>query len=765
MNRTFSIALAALLTAGAIPLLLMLGLMGWYAKSQNEHGEYVALSRLNAQVARQVQLGYAGIIKELKSLPENPVLVETFYKQDERVAEIKRLGAVHDLFTDICLLDEDGYIVASTSSTTVAQENTSWFNRARSGQLTVSRPYLASNDDRLEFSVYLPVTSSPHRNVSVIKATLPFSNIAGLLQYANPDAEGTLILADSYGNQLTGTEATTALQRLSPKLPLNVHQWGKFQSQTGNKYHFVSTPCMAPGMLPTEAMTLYWMIPSEIFVAAHSQALTYVGIAGLVSILPLGVMAWMFACSFTRPLIQTSRIADQMAAGAYSQTIPVEGTKEMKQLARALNDLVGNLRSRASDLKLANDKLIHASKMKDEFLGVISHELRTPLNVILGLSEGLEKGVYGPLTSAQTQTISTIRDSGDKLLAQINDTLNIAKIEAGEFELDRSVISVRELIRVTMIHAQQEASRKGLVLTHSLDPRLEEIEVDNDCFYRLLDHLVSNAVKFTSNGGSVRLEARLLDESHEAEFRVIDSGIGISEENLAQLFQRFVQLDSRQERCYSGTGLGLYYVKHVAELHGGTVEVKSRPGAGSTFIVRIPHTLIGANLPDEPSHPQRQLTLTPSPALPASTEAAEVDSNAQEVLLVSNNNLSIISLQQFLEMHGHQFSVARNKEEVFQKIDAVAPSVILLDLDVVGGSPELFVSQIRQHPQESPAVILALCPAKVDPDTLGNCHFESVLAKPVRLAALESALHSYSPVRPKRKPAPNPSSKLTSLPA
>lgn len=241
-------------------------------------------------------------------------------------------------------------------------------------------------------------------------------------------------------------------------------------------------------------------------------------------------------------------------------------------------------------LELANYELARAKRLQDEFLANMSHELRTPLNAILGMSENLLEVVFGKLNDRQIHAVQTIEQSGEHLLAIINDVLDLAKIEAGYLDLNCTPTLIGQLCKTSLNLIIPQAQKKNIQVKLNLDPSLQDqrIELDERRIRQVLVNLLSNAIKFTPSQGAVILDVSMIEASHQLQFQVIDTGIGIAANDLLKLFQPFVQLDSDLNRRYEGTGLGLVLVKGIVELHQGSVSVTSTLGEGSCFVVQIP---------------------------------------------------------------------------------------------------------------------------------------------------------------------------------
>jgi PAS domain S-box-containing protein len=261
-------------------------------------------------------------------------------------------------------------------------------------------------------------------------------------------------------------------------------------------------------------------------------------------------------------------------------------------------------------LQQKNIELEAASRMKSEFLANMSHELRTPLNAIIGFSEVLRDGLAGDMTDQQREFIGDICGSGKHLLSLINDILDLSKVEAGKMTLDLEPVEVSSFLESSLSIIREKASARRIRVVMDEASDVGTIQADSRKVKQILYNLLSNAVKFTNEGGEVTLRAcrvpravvgapsaawhgrsvALADNgfSDFLEISVTDSGIGISGDGLARLFQPFSQVDSGLARKFEGTGLGLAMVKLLAELHGGTVAVASAVGRGSRFTVWLP---------------------------------------------------------------------------------------------------------------------------------------------------------------------------------
>jgi signal transduction histidine kinase len=215
----------------------------------------------------------------------------------------------------------------------------------------------------------------------------------------------------------------------------------------------------------------------------------------------------------------------------------------------------------------------------------MSHELRTPLNAILGFSEILAQGMFGPINDKQAEYLRDILESGRHLLSLINDILDLSKIEAGRMELEVSEFDLAQAIDNALTLVRERALRRGITLQHVIDLQHAGIRADERKVKQVLLNLLSNALKFTPEGGRIEVRAARADGSIAVS--VADSGIGIAPEHHETVFEEFRQVGTADKKA-EGTGLGLALSRKFIELHGGRIWVESMPGHGATFRFILP---------------------------------------------------------------------------------------------------------------------------------------------------------------------------------
>jgi PAS domain S-box-containing protein len=261
------------------------------------------------------------------------------------------------------------------------------------------------------------------------------------------------------------------------------------------------------------------------------------------------------------------------------------------------------LRARERALEAAKEDAELANRTKSEFLANISHELRTPLNAILGFSETMLRSMFGAIENVRYQGyLADIHDSAKHLLTLINDILDISKAEAGKLELYEDDVDIKEIGQAAARLIQERATQGGITLTNEIGPELPLLRADERKLKQIILNLLSNAVKFTPEGGTVTLSGGI-DPDGRFRISVSDTGIGMSESDIATALIAFGQVDSGLSRRYDGTGLGLPLTRALVELHDGALWVESTVGVGTAVTAKFPAERVIEKAPTMPLPP------------------------------------------------------------------------------------------------------------------------------------------------------------------
>jgi PAS domain S-box-containing protein len=395
-------------------------------------------------------------------------------------------------------------------------------------------------------------------------------------------------------------------------------------------------------------------------------------------------------------------------------------------------------------LEIVNQELLHATRRKNEFLATMSHELRTPLNAILGMSEALEDEVFGDLNERQIKSLRTIRRSGRHLLSLINDILDVSKIEAGKLELEIVTTAVQDLCSSSLIFVKQQAFDKQIKLDVHLPSAVGNIAVDERRMRQVLINLLSNAVKFTPTGGRIVLSVTRQEKEDSEdgngwiEFKVTDTGIGISSVDRDKLFQPFVQLDSSLNRQYAGTGLGLTLVKQIVELHGGKVDLQSEIQQGSCFIVHLPHTCL---LSDQDTSSFSIFdSLTSYPQI-----ASQQITTSSLILLAEDHEANISTFSSYLTAKGYRMIVAENGQKAIDLTHSERPDLILMDIQMPYVDGIQAITKIRQNPElvDIPIIALTALAMAGDRERCLAAGANDYLTKPVKLKQLNQKIREW----------------------
>jgi len=310
------------------------------------------------------------------------------------------------------------------------------------------------------------------------------------------------------------------------------------------------------------------------------------------SIALAALLGFVISWSFILPVQEAHGFVTQVAKGNFEATINVPNRDEfgaladrMNQMSRELRTLYANQQEAARELQSLNERLQQASKAKSDFLANMSHELRTPMNAILGFVEMVLDGIYGEVPPDLKEPLTDIQTNGKHLLHLINDVLDLSKIEAGRMELALAEYSVQDVVDTVRASLQSLAREKGLGFTAAAQDDIPVAFGDGKRITQCLVNLVGNALKFSKRGNVV---VWVEQQGDNLLYRVSDTGIGIPENELENIFGEFQQVDTAITREFSGTGLGLNITKKFVEMHGGRIWVESELGKGSTFFFSIP---------------------------------------------------------------------------------------------------------------------------------------------------------------------------------
>ncbi|MFQ5656777.1 MAG: response regulator [Candidatus Methylomirabilales bacterium] len=413
-------------------------------------------------------------------------------------------------------------------------------------------------------------------------------------------------------------------------------------------------------------------------------------------------------------LAQTARVVSEKKA--YSVRALKHSQDELGLLIQGFNEMLTEIQERDSALMASKEKAEAATRAKSEFLANMSHELRTPLNAIIGFSEILLDESLGHLSREERREfLGNIHNSGRHLLGLINDILDLSKIEAGRMEIRPEECPIGEALNGVLNTIKPMATPKNIAIEVTLDPQLSTVSADVVKFKQILYNLLSNAMKFTPEGGNVYVRASAREEW--AEFSVRDTGIGIKPEDRERVFQEFQQVEMSAARQYEGTGLGLALAKKFVELHGGRIWVESEVGKGSTFTFTMPLETAREPAPLEVGEAFRQ--------------APEPPGEGESIILVVEDDLKARELLRFtLTREGYRVEDALDGEAALAKAKELRPSLITLDILLPRKDGWEVLRELKEDPQtrDIPVLVISIVDNKEMGFSLGAADY---LVKPV----------------------------------
>lgn len=405
-------------------------------------------------------------------------------------------------------------------------------------------------------------------------------------------------------------------------------------------------------------------------IRSKESIMAFVFVTGLLVL--LGVLMVALRTTVLKPLRRVVSVIGDIASGDLDQRVHIDSRDEVGYLANSFNTMTQSLQESQNNLRQVNLTLLEANRLKSEFLSVMSHELRTPLNAILGFSELLKDTSDSQLDDRQEKYLLNIETGGRHLLRLINDILELAKVNSDSLEIEKEDVSVPQLMDDIRKLGHPFAAQRRIQLDSHVASNLPLIEADPAKVKRILYNLVSNAIKFTHEGGRVTLDAHLRDGM--VEISVTDTGIGISPEDQKKIFNLFQQLDSSHSRSHEGTGVGLALSRRLVEMHGGQLWVESELGEGSRFAFTLPLTPGRSRAGDQP----------PVEASPPPQVEPEISRGQPLVLVVEDDPQTGELIGLWLGEASYRVARAFDGEQALKLARELRPYAITLDIMLPG---------------------------------------------------------------------------------
>jgi signal transduction histidine kinase/DNA-binding response OmpR family regulator len=531
----------------------------------------------------------------------------------------------------------------------------------------------------------------------------------------------------------------------------------------GVRLRLLAHPLMLGG--ETQGTALVAQSLSDLLAVQRDIQTALFAFAGGVAVVSLmfGVATLL---NFARPLSHLAAAAQQVSMGKLDQRVKVASMafardeitelgenfnrmterlqglynnleQQVQERTRELVDERNKLDSALRELSVARDLAFEANRAKSAFLANMSHELRTPMNAIIGYSEMLQEEAEDLGQDSFVPDLRKIQAAARHLLALINDILDLSKIEAGKMDLYLETFDLAGLVQDAAATISPLAEKNGNRLTVEYADDLGAMHADVTKVRQALFNLLSNACKFTEKGSvSLTVERRARGSGDWITFRVTDTGIGMTPQQMSRLFQDFSQADASTTRKYGGTGLGLAISRRFCQMMGGDITVQSEHGAGSTFTIELPAEVARSETP------------TPAPIEPATPSARLSPDGSEGSVLVIDDDPAVRDLMtRFLSKEGFRVQTASGGAEGLRLAAEMHPDSITLDVLMPGMDGWAVLSALKANPElaDIPVIMLTIIDDKNIGFALGASEFVS---KPIDRDRLLAVLKKHACARP-----------------
>ncbi|BAY40662.1 multi-sensor hybrid histidine kinase [Nostoc sp. NIES-2111] len=615
--------------------------------------------------------------------------LKAFYK------EAKRTAKTQTTWLSVILLTPDGQQILNTfrpygTALPLANEPESVRLVVKTHQPTVGYLAVARLKNQWAFPVRVPVMRDGKLRY-VLTALISSEALTNIIKSKTPvDGEWTRTVVDGRGIVVARTR--------HPEKFVGKSSTPSFLKRIGAKTEDVYRETTLEGAQVYVAFnrtnfsrwTTAVVVPTDVIESPSRQAMLLVIGSGLGLLVVSGVGAIALSRSMSDGIISVTAAAEALAQGEYPRINP-SSIKEVALLGQALESSAQLLQQREQERdenlrqsEAARAEAEAANRLKDEFLITVSHELRTPLNGILGWSQLLRAGKLNP--EKVEMAIATIERNAKAQAQLVNDLLDVSRIITGKLYLELHLLNLTTLIMSSVESVRHAAEVKNIELQTQL-AHVEPILGDQNRLQQIAWNLLSNAVKFTPEGG--RVEVYLKQTGSVVELLVRDTGVGIKAEFLPHVFERFRQADGSTTRKFGGLGLGLAIVRHLVELHGGTVQADSEgEGKGATFSVKLPVTARQENISTPWKTPEDN-----APSLPETQYSLE----GVRVLVVDDESDGRDIAKAVLMEQGAEVYTCASAAEGLKEVFTWRPTVILCDIGMPQEDGYDFIRQLRER--------------------------------------------------------------------
>jgi signal transduction histidine kinase/CheY-like chemotaxis protein len=443
----------------------------------------------------------------------------------------------------------------------------------------------------------------------------------------------------------------------------------------------------------------------------------------LVALATVAAFASWMAGRVARPLLGLTESVRSFSEGKLKSLPLVRTGDEIESLAEAFNRMAERIQQQVERLETANRELATLDRMKTDLLANVSHELRTPLAAIRGYVEFIQEGQLGPTTEAQRKGLEVCLRNSERLTKTINMLLDFSRMELGRVPIRPAPFQIGRLLAQIVAGIEADARKRRIGLKTVVDRDLKPVDGDRDRLTQVLENLITNALKFTPDGGEVEVGARLAGDAQRVEIWVADTGIGIPPEERSRVFDKFYQTDASATRKFGGIGLGLAIVKSILDAHGAEIVVDGRPGTGSVFRFSLPV-----------AQTQTESGVFQGLVTPEGSMA--------DVLAIDDDSDFLAILRETLGKHGFAVRTATTAAEGLAAAREQTPLLIILDIRLPDRDGLDLLQELREDEatRRTPILVASVVDERLEGLRLGAVEY---LVKPIdRSRLIEAAVRA-----------------------
>jgi two-component system sensor histidine kinase ChiS len=482
-------------------------------------------------------------------------------------------------------------------------------------------------------------------------------------------------------------------------------------------------------------------------IAAQSRQLiiTFGAILAVIVIILMGV-ATVFARTISNPIKELEQGSRRIGEGDFSYRIRVNSGDELEELAETYNQMAAELQTKVEEIETANTELRKLDELKSQFISMASHELRTPLIAIQGYVDLMrDEGVQNP--AEQQKMLETISRNTHRLARIVTELLDISKIEENKLVLRRAPVSITEIIYEVADELQPSLDKRGHTLTLEVAANLPDVYGDRDRIAQVVINLLGNSIKYTPDGGKIRVVARQSGDTMQ--ISVIDNGIGIKAEDVDRLFKRFATVGDvtkhrtgKDEFMAGGTGLGLSIIKGIVEAHKGEVWVESEFGVGSTFHVTLP---LVSGPDDQTTGAEAGMTYQATHFEQPTDEVRSIQTPGRLKILIVDDEKDILEVTERVLDDMYEIVTAQTGATGLKAAMTDKPDLILLDVWMPGISGFDVCRTLKRNPKtkDTPVIIFTAATEPVHKDTAREVGADGFITKPFKKETLVNLIESF----------------------